>query len=145
MTSIRVLAPEEVARRWGAIEPLLREATDRTHGCYEPIDILAQALVRKVVIWTVQADTDLLAVIVTEPRQFPRKQVLDIPFLAGERLEEWWPLFVEMMERHARECRCEAITALCGRAGWERFWRQHGIHAESIGRVVWHELRGESA
>jgi hypothetical protein len=131
-----------VARRWREIEPILRRATGRTDGCYEPIDVLQQAMAvpPRCGFWLIEDAGEIVAVAVGEVRQYPRKRVLDIPFIAGKRLSEWWPLFVAETEARAREHGCTSITSACGRPGWSKFWAAHGVKVKVAGEVVVRDL-----
>ena len=78
-------------------------------------------------MWFVEDDKeDLIAVVVAGVRQFPQKRVVQISFVAGKRLAEWWPIFVEEMDALARKSGATAIYAY-GRPGWVRFWKARGI------------------
>ena len=138
--AIRTPPLDELARRWAEIEPMLRKATARTDGCYEPIDVLQQAMRQQVGVMLVEDGAALVAMFVVEVRQYPRKRVLDIPFLAGGRLADWFPLFVAEMDELAAKCGCKAITSACGRPGWSRFWAANGVEVKVAGEVVVRDL-----
>lgn len=107
--------------------PLLKKATDRAGGTYLPEDVLKEAFAGAAGIWFVEDEhEDLIAVAVAGARQFPQKRVVQISFVAGKRLTEWWPIFVDEMDKLARAANCTAIYAY-GRPGWIRFWRARGI------------------
>jgi len=78
-------------------------------------------------MWFVEDENDdLIAIAVAGVRQFPQKRVVQISFVAGKRLVEWWPIFVEEMDRLARAQNATAIYAY-GRPGWVRFWKSRGV------------------
>jgi hypothetical protein len=134
---IRVPPLEALALRWPEIEPLLRKATKRTKGRYEPVHVLQQAMAGRVGFWLIEDGGEIVAVAVGEVRQYPSGlKDLDIPFVAGKRLAEWWPLFVAETEAKGRELGCAAVTSACGRPGWEKFWRAHGIEVEVAGLTI---------
>lgn len=89
---------------------------------------MAKEIIAGVVgIWFVEnEDDDLIAVAVAGVRQFPQKRVVQISFVAGKRLAEWWPVFVETMDELARQSGAAAIYAY-GRPGWIRFWKSRGV------------------
>ncbi len=132
---IRIIAPDELRLRWSAIEPLLKRATDRTHGGYEPIDVFVQGMAGQVAFWLIEDNERLDAVVVTEVRQMPRKRSLVINFIAGHRLAEWWPLFVETMDEHARQRECRDIIAYA-RKGWVRFWKSRGVAETALTEIM---------
>jgi hypothetical protein len=135
------LAPlDEVLKRWREIEPLLKRATRHSPGTHEPIDLLRQAFQGRVGIWLVETLLgDISGVVVTDVRPFPRRRVLAIDFIAGRGIGQWWPLFVERMDQHARERGCTLITAY-GRPGWVRFWKSRGIATRIASEVIVREL-----
>lgn len=138
---IRIPPLAELASRWPEIEPLLRKATARTGGRYEPIHVLQMAMAGRAGFWLIEDDGALIAVAVGEVRQWPTGlKDLDIPFVAGRRLGEWWPLFVEETEARARALDCAAVTSACGRRGWARFWRAHGVKVHVAGETVIRDL-----
>ena len=106
---------------------MLKKATDRAGGTYEPIDVLREVFAGQVGIWFIEDENeDLIAIAVAGVRQFPQKRVIQISFLAGKRLAEWWPLFVSTMDDLARASKATAIYSY-GRPGWVRFWKARGI------------------
>jgi len=123
-----------LSARWGEIAPVLKRATDRTEGCYEPIDVLQQSLNGQVAIFTIEDGAQLVAVATGRVNVFPRRRFWTIDFVAGRRLAEWWPLFVDAMDALARQAGCAKITAY-GRPGWSRFWKARGV-AQSIASEI---------
>lgn len=124
---IRLPGFDELAFRWWSVAPILKKATDRAGGTYEPVDVLRDAFGGQVGIWFIEDEKeDIVAVAVAGVRQFPRKRVLQISFVAGKRLAEWWPIFVKEMDALARKANATAIYAY-GRPGWIRFWKSRGI------------------
>ena len=89
--------------------------------------MLAEVFAGQVGIWFVEDENeDLIAVAVAGVRQFPQKRVIQISFVAGKRLVEWWPEFVQTMDDLARASKATAIYAY-GRPGWIRFWKARGV------------------
>jgi hypothetical protein len=110
---------DEVARCWPIIEPMLKRATDRIRG-YEPIDILQLVMVGRQSMFLVRERGQIIAVIVTEMRQFPRCRVLEIPFIAGTGLRRWSQLMLDAVDAQALALGCVDICGW-GRKGWSRF------------------------
>jgi hypothetical protein len=118
---------DELTRRWWEVFPLLRKATDRSGGTYQPIDVLREAINGQVGIWFIEDEAeDLIAVAVAGVRQFPQKRVVQISFIAGRGLAEWWPIFIEEMDKLARASNAASIYGY-GRPGWVRFWKSRKI------------------
>lgn len=89
--------------------------------------MLREAFAGQVGIWFVEDENeDLIAVAVAGVRQFPQKRVIQISFVAGKRLADWWEDFVRAMDDLAKASNATAIYAY-GRPGWVRFWKSRGI------------------
>jgi hypothetical protein len=123
---IRIPPVGEILSRWAEIEPLLRRATERTHGCYEPEDVLAMVFASRATMLLIedQEGGDLLVVVATEVRQHARKRSIDVNFIGGRLsndsgLREWAPMLVERLEEMARQVGATLVTGV-GRIGWGR-------------------------
>lgn len=137
--TIRPPALDELARRWAEIAPILARATAYTGGCYEPVDVLQEAFAGKLAVFLVEDGAQLVAVTTARINQFPRRRLLTIDFVAGRRLAEWWPLFIEAMDALARQSGCTKITAY-GRPGWVRFWRARGVAQRLASEIMVRDL-----
>src|SRR4030095_12819855 len=123
---LRIPPIAEILDRWHEIEPLLQRATSRTHGCYEPEDVLAMVFSGRGTMLLIedQEGGDLLVVVVTEVRQHARKRVIDVNFSGGalsndSGLREWAPMLVERLEEMARQVGATLLSGI-GRGGWVR-------------------------
>lgn len=78
-------------------------------------------------IWLIEDENDdLIAVAVAGPQQMPQARWLKITFVAGKRLADWWPLFVDEMDTVKEKAGCSKIYAYA-RPGWVRFWKARGV------------------
>lgn len=130
MADVEIRLPflEEIARRWNEIEPLLKDATDRTE-CYEPIDILRLTMAGSMWIHLVDEPEEYapLAVVVSGVRQYPRARVYEVPFIAGRKLSLWHKPLLATLDAHARVMGCTSIMGF-DRKGWTKFgFRQIGV------------------
>lgn len=97
---------------------MLARATRRS-GCYEPIDLLQLAFAGRMGVWFVTRGDELRAVAVTQIIPYPRKRVLDVPFIAGTGLREWQGPLLGALEDHARATGCACLAGY-DRRGWAR-------------------------
>jgi len=119
--SVRLPPLDELARRWHEIEPLLLKATNIT-DCYTPVDVLRMSMAGRCGIWLCEHKGELLSVIATEIREYPRRRVLEMMFCGGSGMRLWLDAAIKVFDEHARQAGCSHI--LCaGRPGWSRAWR----------------------
>ena len=123
--AVRTPPLAEILRRWsGEVEAMLRRATARTQGCFEPEDVLAQICTGRCTMLFVEHGSALVAVAVAEVRDFPRRRVLDVGFIGGRKgndtgVTEWAPILTQKLEEMARAVGATMLSG-CGRIGWAR-------------------------
>jgi len=112
---------EHLQTVWTAAQPHLQKAAERSGGRYEAEDIAKDIAEDKQLLWVVwDAETEeTLAAMTTQIVNYPRKKILRIPFIGGERMNEWWPEFYEAMCKYAKDCGASGIEG-AGRKGWAR-------------------------
>lgn len=125
---IRLPPLDELARNWHRIEPILARACDRSR-CYLPIDVLLLVTQREMMLWLVDIDGALAAVLVCRVQQYPRRRVLEVKFAAGTKMREWIKPVVEHFDRLARELGCDAVSTT-GRRGWAR--AASGVEVDTV-------------
>lgn len=124
--SVELPRLEEIARCWAIIEPILKRATDRIRG-YETIDILQLVMAGQMSMFTVREGGRLVAVAVTNVRQFPRCRQLEVPFIAGTGLKRWWCQLLNALDAQAEALHCHDI------AGWDRKgWARFGFETSGV-------------
>lgn len=121
---VRLPTIDEIARRWIDLELMLKRATDTT-CCYEPVDLLRTVMLGQMAMWFVEDGDKLLATLVTEVKQYPRRRILECPFIAGHGIERWHRVLMAALEDHARKFGCSHIAG-SGRGGWLKFGFQKG-------------------
>jgi hypothetical protein len=110
---------DEIARSWPIIEPILKRATDRAKG-YEPIDILGLVMMGRMSLILVRDGGRIIALAITEVRQYPRCRVLEVPFVAGTGLKRWHEQLLEVIDAQAETAGCSDIMGFL-RKGWIKF------------------------
>jgi hypothetical protein len=120
---------DELANAWPIIEPMLARATRRIRG-YEPIDVLRLVMLGQQSMFLVRDQGRLIAVVVTEVRQFPRCRILEVPFIAGQGVRRWWRLVLDTLDAHADALGCVDIV------GWDRKgWAHFGFEVWGVALV----------
>jgi len=115
---IRRPDPDELTRRWHEIAPILSAACERSR-CYEPVDVLMLVLAADMLLWIIEINDELVAVVVCKAQQYPRRKVLEMKFAAGTRMREWLSPATRHFEALGRELNCDAISST-GRRGWAK-------------------------
>lgn len=110
---------DELARVWPIIEPILKRATDRSLG-YQPIDLLQLVMLGRMHLFVVREGGRIVAALVTEVRQYPRRRVLEVPFGGGTGLKRWIGPLMDALDAHAEMLGCQDIIGW-DRVGWARF------------------------
>lgn len=127
--------PDELARRWNEIEPLLARAMARGLGTHEPVDFLALTFAGNAAIWLVEDESGRIAAAAAcQVRQFPRKRGYEVLAVAGDGLPHWGGKLHERMEAQARALHCDFIFG-AGRNGWHRVAR-----SQAGGLIMWRML-----
>lgn len=120
---------DEIANAWPIIEPILLRATKRIRG-YEPIDILRLVMAGRQSMHLVRDHGRLIAVAVTELREFPRCRVLEVPFIAGQGVRRWWRPLLEALDAQAEALGCVDLV------GWDRKgWAHFGFEIAGVALV----------
>lgn len=106
------------------VGPMLGQSVQMTYGQATVEDILKCCVEGDMQLWVVCKDKDLLAVIVTEIAQLPRKRVFIFRFCGGEKLGEW----VKVMDNFLNWARSQGCdqAEIYGRKGWGRIYRDYG-------------------
>lgn len=120
---IVVVKPDEAARSWHIFEPMFKTVTDKSRGCFEPIDILKEILAGRQIMWAAVGDPakgPVYAVMTTEIIQL-RKRVCKVLWIAGDHMEMWMPDWIETIEKYGRDQKCDFGEGFM-RRGWLRVW-----------------------
>jgi hypothetical protein len=119
--SIRQVGWLDLVAHWEKVESLLDAAMPVSLQRYQPIDVLAMCIQGAPLTqaWMIGEGNELLAVMVTQVIQYPRRRGLMIFSLSGARMDEWFEKADELITTYAKHMGCDHIQAE-GRRGWER-------------------------
>lgn len=126
---IVVVPPEQAALSWAIFEPMFRKVTVTTHGSWEPVDVLRDILNGDQIMWAAwdRERGTVDAIITTHIKDIRgvagvlRNRICDVMFIAGDRLEQWLPEFIAVIEKYGRDHGC-TIGQGALRRGWLRVW-----------------------
>lgn len=123
MPEIQVIpvSANDFIARWKEVAPLLDKAMPIMLARYESIDILAMVITSPQATqgWFAMEDQNILAVMVTQVCQYPRKRVLSMFCLGGERMNEWFKKGYQLLLEHGKRTGCQQFEVL-GRPGWQK-------------------------
>ena len=103
---------------WPDAKPFIERALERSMGEYEAEDIRAALEINDMQMWVAVDDEKVIAVMVTQIVNYPRKRFCDLVLGAGTRLDEWKP-GLRMIQDWAKFNKCDALR-IFGRKGWVR-------------------------
>lgn len=87
-------------------------------------------------LWAVVAGRKVMGVYAVRIFTTAQGRMLEMPFLVGEKVRQWWQLADDTIEQTAREYGATKIL-LTGRKGWERVTRsRYRVHSVVIEREV---------
>lgn len=109
---------------WYIVAPLLQTIIDRFDPGYTTDDILFRVEHQEMQLWLIAPDA-ISAVVITEITHFPQYKTLHAPFIAGERMAEWFDPVFDVLEAFAKHHGCKYLTG-CGRKGWVRQGKPRG-------------------
>ena len=93
-----------------------------------PEDVKEHLLEGRKQLWIVVEGNIVIASIVTEIATYPRKKVVRILMIGGDRLTEWGRDLHATLEKWAKRIGANSIEII-GRKGWERLMKEFGYKA----------------
>ena len=118
---IRGVTYLELADYASAAAPVLERALARDEA-YSFDDVMAKLWRREMQMWVVN---DCQAVAVTQIQVYPRFKALQVCWLAGDGVDEWFEDLMETLENYAEGMNCRQVEVY-GRRGWKRLGEARG-------------------
>jgi hypothetical protein len=124
MLKTTLVPVEETKTVWNEVAPMLQRALDTTPGFYDIPSLFEVILSGQQHLWVVfdeeDAETDLIAAFTTMFMIYPLAKTLTVPFMGGDRMDEWFWEGFKVIDQFARHNNCHGIEAY-GRKGWEKW------------------------
>lgn len=99
-----------VEDNWEAMAPWIKKAMDHGVGCkYYSLEGIKQSLIDRTRDAFVAIDGEIIGCVVTQIASYPKRRVLNVLFVGGERLDEWidnFPVLLEFGRAHG----CDGMT-----------------------------------
>lgn len=122
---VSLVPPNMLEALWPKLFPHLQKAADYTYGRYGPEDIFDMAATRNAHMWVALEDDNVVGITVTRFWQYPRKLALDVMFLGGTNWDEWKDDMFDIIQRWARDSKCDVIES-SGRPGFAKVFKSRG-------------------
>ena len=119
MYKVSLVPTNEITKVWNKIEGLVDKVIPYTYGRMLTVDVLHNLIINHYHLWIIEKEDTIKAIAITEFMKYPRKTVLLINFISGDKLSEWIEELDRVLVKFSKETGCDFLEA-CGRAGWER-------------------------
>lgn len=127
MYKVSLVPADAVTKVWDKIEELVDKVIPYTYGRMIAADVLHNLIINHYHLWIIEKEDTIKAIAITEFMKYPRKTVLLINFISGDKLSEWIEELDRVLVKFSKETGCDFLEA-CGRAGWERKVKHIGWH-----------------
>jgi len=107
---VALVEAEDIDMVWGDVVPLIEKALLHAEGELMPEDIKKHLDSADLRLWVALKDKDVIASMVTEIIQYPRKKIVRIITLAGKDMSLWYD-FLPMLEGYAIRHGCSSLEA----------------------------------
>ena len=114
--------------QWQYIEPILNKAVCLSPRKIDNKDVYEASKQGAYLVWTVQDEGEIIAVITTRMVFYPKGYALALDFVGGDKMKDWIELVLSTLEAHARHNKCVSLEAF-GRKGWEKILNKFGCKA----------------
>lgn len=128
--TVAAVAPEDCARLWPAVAPLLAMAYAE-NGLPLPSDMLTRFRNRVGVLWVVLRDDKLVAAVETRLSERVWGLICEIVALGGSGLDVWKTAVDSAIVEYAKAEGCDRVR-LVGRPGWARVLEGDGYHQVGV-------------
>jgi len=107
---VALVEAEDVDMVWDDVSPLIEKALRHAEGELIPDDIKKHLDSANLRLWVALKDKDVIAAMVTEIIQYPRKKIVRVITLAGKDMSLWYD-FLPVLEGYAIRHGCSSLEA----------------------------------
>ena len=107
---VALVEAEDVDMVWDDVAPLIEKALLHAEGELIPDDIKKHLDTSELRLWVALENKDVIAAMVTEIVQYPRKKIVRVITLAGKDMSMWYD-FLPMLEGYAIRSGCSSLEA----------------------------------
>ena len=117
--------------QWQYIEPILNKAVCLSPRKIDIKDVYEASKQGAYLVWTVEDEGEIIAVITTRMVFYPKGYALALDFVGGDKMKDWIELVLSTLEAHARHNKCIHMEGF-GRKAWQRFIGKFGWYPAHI-------------
>jgi hypothetical protein len=131
--SVEILpvASAHVRRVWPLVDKYVAEALVFTRGAFVPSDICDACEREGMQLWIATRGDEVLAALVTEITDYPRKRIVGVPFIGGKEMRSWFRKALHTIEAWSKEMGCVGMQG-GARRGWGKLAKM-----EEVGVLLW--------
>ena len=107
---VALVEAEDVDMVWDEVSPLIEKALRHAEGELIPNDIKKHLDASNLRLWVALENRDVIAAMVTEIIQYPRKKIVRVITLAWKDMNMWYK-FLPMLEGYAIRNGCSSLEA----------------------------------
>ena len=107
---VALVNSEDIELVWDEVIPLVEKALSHAEGELIPSDIRKHLDTGALRLWVALEDKDIIASMVTEIIQYPRKKIVRVITVAGKDMSMWYE-FLPMLEGYAVRNGCSSLEA----------------------------------
>ena len=107
---VALVNSEDIELVWDEVIPLVEKALSHAEGELIPSDIRKHLDTGDLRLWVAMEDRDIIAAMVTEIIQYPRKKIVRVITVAGKDMSMWYD-FLPMLEGYAVRNGCSSLEA----------------------------------
>ena len=107
---VALVGSEDIGMIWDEVVPLIEKALVHAEGELVPGDIRKHLDSGDLRLWVALKDKDVIASMVTEIIQYPRKKIVRVITVAGKDMSMWYE-FLPMLEGYAIRKGCSSLEA----------------------------------
>ena len=122
---------EHLDTQWQYIEPILNKAVCLSPRKIDIKDVYEASKQGAYLVWTVEDEGEIIAVITTRMVFYPKGYALALDFVGGDKMKDWIELVLSTLEAHARHNKCIHMEGF-GRKAWQRFIGKFGWYPAHI-------------
>lgn len=120
------VAQQHVARIWPLVEKYVADSLVYAKGVYLPEDIRGFCIEGKMQMWIAVRGESVLAAVITEVMDFPRKRMISVPFIGGRDMRSWFRKMLATVEAWSKEMGCTGMQG-GARRGWGKLAKMEEI------------------